>query len=109
VSALSSFEDYVISYKERRMVKELSLAHLLFFPATKTTFSARMSLRTSGQYMYRTVVNICTAQWSLYVPHSGHYIYDQCNIQQLYVLPTQCTCFVWISEQTAIISLYNIN
>ena len=29
----------------------------------------------SGQYMYRTVVNICTAQWSLYVPHSGHYMY----------------------------------
>ena len=24
-------------------------------------------------YMYRTVVTICTAQWSLYVPHSGHY------------------------------------
>ena len=29
----------------------------------------------SGHYMYRTVVNICTAQWSLYVPHSGHYMY----------------------------------
>jgi len=25
--------------------------------------------------MYRTVVTICTAQWSLYVPHSGHYMY----------------------------------
>jgi len=22
--------------------------------------------------MYRTVVTICTAQWSLYVPNSGH-------------------------------------
>jgi hypothetical protein len=29
----------------------------------------------SGRYMYRTVVNICTAQLSLYVPHSGHYMY----------------------------------
>jgi hypothetical protein len=28
------------------------------------------------------------------------------NIQQFYVLPTQC---VWISEQTAIISVYSIN
>ena len=28
-----------------------------------------------GHYMYRTVVTICTAQWSLYVPHSGHYMY----------------------------------
>ena len=25
--------------------------------------------------MYRTVVTIRTAQWSLYVPHSGHYMY----------------------------------
>ena len=34
-------------------------------------------------------------------------MYRQFNIQQFYVLPTQC--FVWIWEQTAIISLYNIN
>jgi hypothetical protein len=42
---------------------------------------------------------------------SGHYMYRQFNIQQFYVLPTQCiyTFFVWIWEQTAIISLYNIN
>jgi hypothetical protein len=56
------------------------------------------------------VVTIYTAQWSLYVPQSGHYMYRQFNIHQLYVLPTQLyLCFVWISEQTAIISLYNIN
>jgi len=30
------------------------------------------------------------AQWSLYVPHSGHYLYHQFNSQQFYVLPTQC-------------------
>jgi hypothetical protein len=29
----------------------------------------------SGHYMYRTVVTMCTAQWSLCVPHSGHYKY----------------------------------
>jgi hypothetical protein len=89
---------------------------------------------------------------------SGHYMYHQLNIQQSYVLPTQCIyvfcvdlrtnsdyfpilhsltgfynpvvtictasltfnnstfcphsvfmCFVWISEHTAIFSLYNIN
>jgi len=33
-------------------------------------------------------------------------MYHQFNIQQLYVLPTQCISFVWISELTAIISLY---
>ena len=37
-------------------------------------------------------------------------MYRQVNIQQFYVLPTQCImCFVWIWEQTAIISLYSIN
>ena len=61
-------------------------------------------LKPSGHYTYRTVVTICTAQWSLYVshnghytvhwslnvPHSGHYMYRQFNIQQFYVLRTQC-------------------
>jgi len=37
-------------------------------------------------------------------------MYRQFNIQQFYVLPTQCIyVFVWIWEQTAIISLYSIN
>ena len=42
---------------------------------------------------------------------SGHYMYHQFNIQQPHVLPHTAVfmCFVWISEQTAIISLYNIN
>jgi hypothetical protein len=35
-----------------------------------------LSIRTaSGNYMYRTVVTICTAQWLVCVPHSGHYMY----------------------------------
>ena len=37
-------------------------------------------------------------------------MYRQYNIQQFYVLPTQCIyVYVWISEQTAIISLYSTN
>jgi hypothetical protein len=42
---------------------------------------------------------------------SGHYMYRQFNIQQLYALPAQWVfvCFVWIWEQTAIISLYSVN
>jgi hypothetical protein len=28
------------------------------------------------------------SQWSLYVPHSGHYMYHQFNIQKFYVLST---------------------
>ena len=41
---------------------------------------------------------------------SDHYtcMYRQSNIQQFYVLPTQCV-YVWIWEQTAIISLYSID
>ena len=53
----------------------------------------------SGHYMYRTVVTICTAQWSLYVPYSGHYMYHQFNIQQFHVLPTQLyLCVLFGSE-----------
>ena len=36
-------------------------------------------------------------------------MYHQFNIQQFYILPTQFVCFVWIWEQTAIISLHSIN
>jgi len=47
----------------------------------------------------------------MYINHlkpTGYYMYHQFNIQQFYVLPT-FMCFVWIWEQTAIISLYSIN
>ena len=33
------------------------------------------ALKPSGHYTYRTVVTICTVQWSLYAPHIGHYMY----------------------------------
>jgi len=60
--------------------------------------------------LYSPVVTICTAQCSLYVPHSGHYMYHQFNIQQFYVLPPQ-NIYVFCVDlrKTAIISLYNIN
>ena len=72
----------------------------------------------SGHYTYRTAVTICTAQRSLYVPHSGHYTYRTavtiCTASLTFNNSTFCPhsvfmCFVWIWEQTAIISLYNIN
>jgi hypothetical protein len=37
-------------------------------------------LKLSGHYMYRSVVTIFTAQWSLFVPHSGHYMYRQWSL-----------------------------
>ena len=36
-------------------------------------------------------------------------MYRQFNIHSFYVLPTQCVYVLWISEQTAIIPLHNIN
>ena len=72
----------------------------------------------SGHYMYRTVVTICTAHWSLYIPHSGHYIYRTvvaiCTTILTLTNSTFCPhtvfmCFMWISEQTAVISLCSIN
>ena len=38
-----------------------------------TVCTAQWSLYV--HYMYRKLVAICTAQWSLYVSHSGHYMY----------------------------------
>jgi len=40
---------------------------------------------------------------------SGHCMYRQFNIQQFYVLPTQCICVFCVVLRTNIISLYSIN
>jgi len=61
--------------------------------------------------MYRTAVTIYTAQWSLYVPHSGHYMYRTvvaiCTASLTFWIYTFCPhrvfmCCVWIWEQTAV-------
>jgi len=49
-------------------------------------------LKPSGHYMYR--------QWSLYVQPTSHYMYHQFNIQQFYVLPTQCICVFCVALRT---------
>jgi len=54
-------------------------------------------LKPSGHYMYRTVVTILVCTTSLTFHNSSFYPH------------TVYMRFVWISEQTAIISLYNIN
>ena len=40
------------------------------------------------------------AQWLIYVPYSGHYMYHQSDIQQCYVLPTQCICVFCVDLRT---------
>jgi len=85
-----------------------------------TICTAQWSLYVShfGHYMYRTVVTVFTALWSPYVPHCGHCIYRTvvtiCTRSLTFSNSTCCPhsvfmCFVWISEQTAIISLYSID
>ena len=49
------------------------------------------------------MVIICTAQWSLYVPPGVTHTNSTFCPNSVFM------CFVWISEQTAIISLYSIN
>jgi hypothetical protein len=75
------------------------------------TFMWINRLQPSGHYVYSPVVTICTAQWSLYALHSGHYMYRRVLHSQ--ILRSAHTavfmCFVWIWERTAIIFLYNIN
>ena len=39
---------------------------------------------------------ILYSQWSLYVPHSGHYMYRQ----QFYVLPSQCIYVFFVDLRT---------
>jgi len=39
------------------------------------TVQRSLYVRYSGHYMYRKVVTICTVQWSLYVQYIGHYMY----------------------------------
>jgi len=58
-----------------------------------------MGTERLGAFLYRDIrgdiwtqplAQHFTVQWSLYVPHSGHFMYHQFNIQQFHVLPTQC-------------------
>jgi len=49
--------------------------------------------------LYSPVVTICTAQWSLYVPLCGHYMYRQFNIHKFHVLPPQLYLCVLCGSQ----------
>ena len=95
-------EVFAITY-----VKNLSLLH----PSGHYMYRTVVTICTaSGYYMYHTVVTICTA--------SGHYMYRTvvtiCTASLTFINSTFSphsvfVCFVWIWEQTAIISLYSVN
>ena len=52
--------------------------------------STHIRLLHSSMNKIRDKYKPFTTHWSLYVPHSGHYMYHQFNIQRFYVLPTEC-------------------
>jgi hypothetical protein len=53
-----------------------------------SSFIKYLSYTLELQFVNMNVIPL-KAQWSLYVPHSGHYMYRQFNIQQFCVLPIQ--------------------
>ena len=55
-------------------------------------------LNPSGQNMYRTVVTICTAQWSQYVTHSGHNMY--CTVVTICMYRTVVTICMYCTVVT---------
>ena len=86
----------------------------------KKYFETKTSVTRSGSGRYRTVQRLTESVWlglgwycnsgiSPLNP-SGHSMYRQFNIHNSAFCPHSVfMCFVWIWEQTAIISLYNIN
>jgi len=60
-------------------------------------------IRTAVSYVYRAFLfhDYVTGP----VKPSGFSMHRQVTLQKFYNLPTECiTCFVWVSEQTVIIS-----
>ena len=72
-----SFNDNNVISRLFYYLAPLKLGGHYMYRTVVTICTAQWSLYVphSGHYMYRTVVTVCTAQWSLYVPHSGHYMY----------------------------------
>ena len=66
--------------------------------------------RASRIYKVITLYTFIYVRFLKLLKPGGHYMYRQFNIKQFILSAhTVFMCFVWITEQTAIISLYNIN
>jgi hypothetical protein len=60
--------------------------------------------------LYKSLTRLEARKRSIGPPvPSGHYMYQQFNTISTFCPHSVFMCFVWISEQTAIISLYSIN
>ena len=113
-------------YQYKLSWTELNCHHFSFwkvslvYPSHNNFISPAFPRKSKGVYIHVHKI-MCWRNWvkhyegalqDLYhLNPRGHYMYRQFNIQQFHVLPHTAVfmCFVWISEQTAIISLYSIN
>jgi len=46
------------------------------------------------------ITQICTSQWSLHVPHSGHYMYHQFNTHYSTFCPHSCVYVFCVDLRT---------
>ena len=69
-----TYESYTGIWRLR--LYEVKIILVLYGPVV-TTCTSQWSLCVphSGHYVYLTVVTMSTSQWSLCVPHSSHYVY----------------------------------
>ena len=103
---------FVWIWEQTAIISLCSINWLVCITETECVYCA---VRTGSLYIIQVIpvfkgLRYSQGEFANYEP-SGHYMYRHFNIQQFYVLPTQTVfmCFVWIWEQTAIISLYSIN
>jgi len=81
--------------EQTAIISLYSINWLVFITETERVYCA---VRTGYLYIIQTTLK-----------PSGHYMYHQFNIYNSTFYPHSIVmCFVWISEQTAIISLYSI-
>ena len=91
VTDSTEYEDYGCTSRTRFSVKVLALEYILYW-LQRSVLCAKLKINERRYYPFEDL-------WSLYVPPGLTFTY-----------PTFCphcvfTCFMWISEQTAIISL----
>ena len=87
---------FVFIWEQTTTCATYSINWLVFIAEMKSVYSA---VRTGS---------LNKAVFASYIKPNGYVMHQQFNIQQLYALPhTVFVCFVFIWEQTAIISIYN--
>ena len=84
-----------------------SSLHLLFLEKCFLILSSHLLLALTSD-LYHLLLPFTYVPFNLLKP-TGHVMHHQFNIQQLYALPTQFMCFVFIWEQTANCATYSIN